>query len=469
MKTSTSEDGGNPWKKLTGREPNIASILRFGSMCFIHVPKETRTKASFENSKAVPGRILGQDEAVSGWIVMRESDGRVIRSRDVRLATGETITPLTTRTRDTEPTHVNIEDMLREEEEEPTEPETNNDPPEDITNAEQERDTERQRTTPPPQPSRIPRAAPRTKPGWKMVPAIEREETPIPTATIDEQGRRRNAPRITKTQQPARHTDSFLSYNGPNARNAYLASEVVGSSLAIGFDKDEPRNVREAMSGEDAVEWKEAMNKELKNLREKQTWQEVPTPANRKKIGAKWVLKIKRDAEGNIVKHEARLVAKGYSQVPGVDFEETYAPVGRTTSLRILLKIAATQDLEILQADVEGAYLNGNLDVDIYMEYPEGVKPKKGCDGLLLKKSLYGLKQSGRTWWIEMGTKLAKLGFKRLESDGGLYTRPRNQEDGLIIILVYVDDFVIAGDSKREINDLLDRLKSFWKLSEWEK
>ena len=169
------------------------------------------------------------------------------------------------------------------------------------------------------------------------------------------------------------------------------------------------------------------MNKELTNLREKGTWQEVLTPANRKRIGSKWVLKIKRDAEGNIIKHKARLVAKGYSQVPGVDFEETYAPVGRTTSLRILLTAAASLDLEILQADVEGAYLNGNLDVDIYMEYPQGVTPKKGCNGLLLKKSLYGLKQSGRTWWIEMGNKLAKLGFNRLESDWGLWFGNRSK------------------------------------------
>ena len=220
------------------------------------------------------------------------------------------------------------------------------------------------------------------------------------------------------------------------------------------------------MNGGDAGKWKEAMNKELMNLREKGTWQEVLTPANRKRIGAKWVLKIKRDAEGHIIKYKARLVAKGYSQVPGVDFEETYAPVGRTTSLRILLTAAASLDLEILQADVEGAYLNGNLDVDIYMEYPQGVTPKKGCDGLLLKKSLYGLKQSGRTWWIEMGNKLAKLGFKRLESDWGLYVRPKSRKSGLIMILVYVDDFIIAGDSRRELQELIERLKGFWKLSE---
>lgn len=111
-------------------------------------------------------------------------------------------------------------------------------------------------------------------------------------------------------------------------------------------------------------------------------------------------------------------------------------------------------------------YHNGNIDVDIYMEYPEGIKSQKGCNDLLLKKSLYGLKQSGQTWRIKMGTKLAKLGFKRLEFNWGLYTRPRNQKDRFVIILVYADNFIIAGDSKWEINNLLDRLKSFWKLSE---
>jgi hypothetical protein len=106
----------------------------------------------------------------------------------------------------------------------------------------------------------------------------------------------------------------------------------------------------------------------LSNLQIKETWQEVKGPQGRAKDGARWVLKIKRDAEGNIMKYKARLVAKGHSQIPGIDFEETYAPVGRTTSLRILLAIASTLDLEVHQADVEGAYLNGKLDIDVYMD-----------------------------------------------------------------------------------------------------
>jgi transposase InsO family protein len=465
MKTQEAANGVNAWKALTGRAPNLDSVIKFGSMCFVQVPKETRTKASFDTAKAELARVLGQDAAVSGWIVRMERSGKLVRSRDIRLATGMVMPAIPRTTNPSRYVRVDSDDIVpEEEEEEPTEPATTNGPPEEVITEEPLSSTEQPQPPRASQESRIPR--PTRKPRWEYVPIVEQEPAEVPTATIDEQGRRRNAPRQTRTLPPRRHDENFLYYTGPNARNAYLAAEMVPWALATGFDKDEPRDLKDALSGGDAGKWKEAMNKELTNLREKGTWQEVLTPANRKKVGSKWVLKIKRDAEGNIVKHKARLVAKGYSQVPGVDFEETYAPVGRTTSLRILLTAAATLDLEILQADVEGAYLNGNLDVDIYMEYPQGVTPKKGCDGLLLKKSLYGLKQSGRTWWIEMGNKLARLGFNRLESDWGLYVRPKNRKNGLIIILVYVDDFIIAGESRRELQELLERLKGFWKLSE---
>jgi hypothetical protein len=113
--------------------------------------------------------------------------------------------------------------------------------------------------------------------------------------------------------------------------------------------------LQEALSGPQQQQWKAAMDRELSDLQIKETWREVKAPQDRAKIGARWVLKTKRDAEGNIIKYKARLVAKGYSQIPGIDFEETYAPVGRTTSLRIFLAIASTLDLEVYQADVEGA------------------------------------------------------------------------------------------------------------------
>ena len=127
-----------------------------------------------------------------------------------------------------------------------------------------------------------------------------------------------------------------------------------------------------------------------------------------------------------MVRWKARIVAKGYSQVPGVDFEQTYAPVGRTTSLHILLTLAAQRDMELRQADVEGAYLNGTLEEEIYMAFPEGYKPKNDhATGLRLVKSLYGLKQSGRAWWIELGTALAVLGSRSSNRTGVSTTEQR--------------------------------------------
>jgi hypothetical protein len=119
MKVNKADDGTRPWNRLTGREPNIDSILRFGSMCFVHAPKETRTKASFETNKAILGRILGQDEEVSGWVVRLEMSGKVVKSRDVRLATGLMIKPLPNQiTPHSARTHVEVGDILQEEEEE---------------------------------------------------------------------------------------------------------------------------------------------------------------------------------------------------------------------------------------------------------------------------------------------------------------------------------------------------------------
>jgi hypothetical protein len=178
----------------------------------------------------------------------------------------------------------------------------------------------------------------------------------------------------------------------PPNRFAGLTSEM---AIVSDGSKREPRTVREALSGPDSNKWLSSMESEIKTIESKGTWIEASSPEGRKAVGCKWVFKVNTDADGNVVKYTSRLVAQGFSQVPGVDYAETFAPVSRTTSLRLLLTIAAANDLEVRQADVEGAYLNGKLDVELYMAYPEGVRPKTGCDTLRLLGSLYGLKQSG--------------------------------------------------------------------------
>jgi len=130
------------------------------------------------------------------------------------------------------------------------------------------------------------------------------------------------------------------------------------------------------------------------------TWELTPLPKGRKAVKCKWVFRTKKDARGVVVRFKARLVAKGCSQVEGVDFSETFAPVAKFNTIRIILALAAAMGLEIHQMDVKTAFLNGELDVVIYMEQPEGFV-QKGREHLVckLRKTLYGLKQSGRAWY----------------------------------------------------------------------
>lgn len=126
-------------------------------------------------------------------------------------------------------------------------------------------------------------------------------------------------------------------------------------------------------------EWKEAMNQELKALEANETWDLMVLPEGKRSIGCKWVYKLKHKANGEIEKHNARLVAKGYTQVEGEDFNETFAPVAKMTTVRCLLTVAIARDWELQQMDVINAFLLGNLDEEVYMEPPLGYNvPRKG-------------------------------------------------------------------------------------------
>lgn len=178
------------------------------------------------------------------------------------------------------------------------------------------------------------------------------------------------------------------------------------------------------------------------------------------------MLKTKTDADGNVAKYMARLVAQGFSQQPGIDFEETFAPVGHSTSLRILLTVAATHNLEIHQADVEGAYLNGELDRELYMRIPAAYQPStSSCNALRLKKTIYGLKQSGREWWKVLGKALEEIGFKRCENEWGMYVLTDSSGSPSILLLAYVDDLVLAARTITEIDAVLVSLAAKWKIS----
>lgn len=225
------------------------------------------------------------------------------------------------------------------------------------------------------------------------------------------------------------------------------------------MSSDEPITIKEALSSPNAEKWRNAMNEELNSLQENQTWELVKLPHGRKPISSKWVFKVKRDANGQINRYKARLVIKGCAQRHGIDYSETYSPVVRYTSIRYLFALAAKHDLEINQMDAVTAFLQGNLDEDIYMFQPDGFS--NGTELVChLKKSLYGLKQASRVWNIKLNDAFIEFGLNRSKIDPCVYFKI----DGkcMLFVAVYVDDIMIFSNDSTMKNQLkADLMKRF--------
>lgn len=224
-----------------------------------------------------------------------------------------------------------------------------------------------------------------------------------------------------------------------NNSDAYLAATDITPA-------GDPNTYEYAVSAPDRELWQMAMEEEIQCLNDNGTWELCDLPKDRKTVKCRWVYVTKRDTQGNAARHRARLVAKGFSQAEGIDYEETFAPVARLDSLRLLLAIAARLDLDAHHIDIKSAYLNGILDEDIYMDQPKGFavtgKENQVCH---LKKALYGLKQAGRQWHAHLFDTLEGFGFrKNISGDTSIFIKRHDGGDPLII-LVYVDDIALFG------------------------
>jgi len=178
---------------------------------------------------------------------------------------------------------------------------------------------------------------------------------------------------------------------------------------------EEPYTFKEVVSSPDAAEWQEAMESEMHSHAKNGTWELMDLPEGRKPIKCKWLYKVKYNQDGSIEKFKARLVAKGYSQVPGVDFKETFSPTVRFESVRFLLALAAAPGLELHQVDIKTAFLNGDVEEELYMEQPEGyVVPGEERKVCRIRRALYGLKQAPRQWYQRLEEWLVDNGFNKL-------------------------------------------------------
>ncbi|UYV79712.1 hypothetical protein LAZ67_18000381 [Cordylochernes scorpioides] len=219
---------------------------------------------------------------------------------------------------------------------------------------------------------------------------------------------------------------------------------------------DEPSSYVDAMASSDSERWKLAMDEEIDALNKNKTWTLERLADGHKPIGCKWVYKIKTESDGTIQRFKARLVANGYSQIKNVDYFDTFSPVVRYDSLRILLSHAASERMFLKQFDVKTAFLNGELEELVYLEQPEGYKrDDNSC--YRLHKSLYGLKQSSRNWNKKFTNFLNSHNFKTSDADPCIFIGTHN--DSNVILALYVDDGIILSKDKEAIAIIMDELE----------
>jgi hypothetical protein len=193
-------------------------------------------------------------------------------------------------------------------------------------------------------------------------------------------------------------------------------------------------------------DWVLAMQEELNNFIRNEVWHLVPRP-NQNVVGIKWVFRNKQDEHGVVTRNKAWLVAKGYSQVEGLDFDETYAPVARLESIRILLAYATYHGFKLYQMDVKSAFLNGPIKEEVYVEQPPGFEDSEYPNHVYkLPKALYGLKQAPRAWYECLRDFLITNGFKVGKADPTLFTKTVAKD--LFVCQVYVDDIIFGSTNK---------------------
>ncbi|CAL5390436.1 unnamed protein product [Camellia sinensis] len=208
------------------------------------------------------------------------------------------------------------------------------------------------------------------------------------------------------------------------------------------------------------------MVEELAAIEKNRTWEMMDLPEGKNATGLKWVFKTKFGADGSIQKHKARLVAKGYAQQHGIDFEETFSPVARFETVRIIFALAAQLQWPVYQLDVKSAFLNGDLQEEVYVTQPEGFMIEgKETKVYKLRKTLYGLKQAPRAWYSKIDGYFQQNGFLRSENEPTLYVKKEGKND-FIIICLYVDDIIYTSSSSSFVAEFKSRMMHEFEMSD---
>jgi hypothetical protein len=445
-----------PYELLTGKLPRVDNMRIFGCTAYIHVPKDTRTKLNPVSEKGV---FIGYDDMSKAYRI--KVDGRIKISRHVTF--DETLSQ-----ESPVPPADDISDTDSEGELPPVIDQHDQEPPAQVEGA---RDQSPDPVWYSPEREAAP-VAPEGPAAVQLPPAVPVQPDQadpiglrVRTAFRGPTGRQLfYAGKVTSKdiEEGTGRVIYHVEYDDGQEDDRYFEELTIlprqterrragaKALVTLGEAEMEPRTVEEALSGPNSDQWKQAMDDEYRSLLENDTWDLVDSTPGIKPIPVKWVFKIKKDAAGKIERYKARLVVKGFMQREGIDFDEVFAPVSKHTSLRTLLAKAAAEDLELQQLDIKTAFLNGELEEQVYMKQPPGYEeggPNKVCH---LKKTLYGLKQAPRAWHLKLKEELHKLGAQVSDADPGLYIH--HGKDAIVYMIIWVDDILMASKSMAAIN-----------------
>jgi hypothetical protein len=405
-----------PYETVFGKKPRFTQLYEFGSDVYVKIPDEKRRKL---DEKAEKMKFVGYDQEAKGFRVA-DKNNRVKVSREIIFLKNKEEPALCPH--DEEPLDVQYDEQENNELFFDVFEQYHQEQVQEEDGANLEQDDQIQEELVQDDGGQIDRSQ------EELVQDDEDQEAP------------RRSNRMNAGQHPRRLDD-------------YVLYEVKENEY-------EPRTYNEAVNCECSDEWIDAMKEEIKAINDNDTWELMNLPSDRKAIGSRWVFKTKYDEGGNILRRKARLVAQGFSQKYGVDYDEVFAPVVRGTTFRMLLSLAGKEKYEVSQYDIKTAFLNGTLEEEIYMKQPKGFE--QGDKVYRLKKSLYGLKQAARVWNETLHEVLSGSGCTQSSVDKCLYWL--KQEDRIVYLLVHVDDMLVAYNSCELKEQLMRKVGSEFEM-----
>jgi hypothetical protein len=419
-----------PEEDFTNRRPDLEHIWIFGCSTFSHVPSERRTKL---DPTAKQGILVGYSEVSKAYRIYILPLRKVVVSRDVRSEEDRAFA------RSLE-SRVGVEDdaELPVAVSEGAQPQSSGTPVSGVTGS--------PCTTSGSQQEHVQSNGAQTLEGVQSS-GSQSVETSLEAVTLGQRdltsaltasGKRR--PKwFQETLKEARENvgdpKSQIRESRPPVRlGAYLV-------LVTSIRDTEPQTFAQAV---DHQVWREAMVEEYDSIVRNDVLDVVLRPVGKSVVTSRWLYKTKIVADGSVEKHKARFVARGFSHIEGVDYDETFTPVARYTSIGTIIAIATKMGWRIHQMDVKTAFLNGFIEEEVYIEQPQGFEVSdRETHVCLLRKALYGLKQAPRAWYSRIDTYFLQMGFEKSDVDPNLYFIIRG-EDTLILIF-YVDDLFITG------------------------